>query len=293
MPQINEFMLTIIDLMQLHKLLSSCVIVFFLLFFKRLLIRLLRKRSRREGADRRHQINSLKQLLNASMVIVLLLLWAPEVQNFAISIAAFTVAIVLAAKEFIQCFLGFIYYLSARSFRIGDWIQINNITGEVLELDWAKVVLLEIDEESFDYTGKHVYVPCSQLVVHTVKNLNFLRRYNMHSFALTVEPTVNVYAYVPQLLDKAIEHCSHFRDVAERYKGLIERHLDVEFINIDPSVTVDTNQFAKMEVHVSLFCPTKEAFNLQQQISADFMSLIHKGNEISKSSLTDNYIAQE
>jgi len=210
---------------------------------------------------------------------VLMMVWSSEIQTLAISIAAFMVAIVLATREFIQCFMGFIYYLGARPFRVGDWIQMNNIIGEVVEMDWAKTALLEVDPESFNYTGKHVYVPNSQLVTQTVRNLNFMRRYRLHSFEIVNEPSVNAYSLLPAFHARAQAHCEYFRDVAERYKGLIERHLEQEFIRIDPEVEIKTNELAKVVVKVSLFCPTAEAHELEHKMCSDWLSLWFKAQK--------------
>ena len=216
---------------------------------------------------------------NAFIIIVLMMVWSSEIQTLAISIAAFMVAIVLATREFIQCFMGFIYYLGARPFRVGDWIQMNNIIGEVVEMDWAKTALLEVDPESFNYTGKHVYVPNSQLVTQTVRNLNFMRRYRLHSFEIVNEPSVNAYSLLPAFHARAQAHCEYFRDVAERYKGLIERHLEQEFIRIDPEVEIKTNELAKVVVKVSLFCPTAEAHELEHKMCSDWLSLWFKAQK--------------
>ncbi|MCU7554301.1 mechanosensitive ion channel family protein [Alteromonas sp. ASW11-19] len=256
-----------------YKLLTSVVAVIVLHLTKRLILRVIKKQSSKKGEDRRNQINILEQLGNAFILVALMLIWSSEIQTLAISIAAFMVAIVLATREFIQCFMGFIYYLGARPFRVGDWIQMNNIVGEVVEMDWAKTALLEVDHESFNYTGKHVYVPNSQLVTQTVRNLNFLRRYKIHTFEIVNEPTVNPYRILPAFSARAQAHCEYFRDVAERYKGLIERHLEQEFIQIDPEIGIETNELAKVVVFVSIFCPTTEAFELQSKISSDWMSL--------------------
>ena len=205
-----------------------------------------------------------------------MMVWSSEIQTLAISIAAFMVAIVLATREFIQCFMGFIYYLSARPFRVGDWIQMNSVIGEVVEMDWAKTALLEVDSQTFNFTGKHVYVPNSQLVTQTVRNLNFLRRYKLHSFEIVNEPTVNAYSLLPAFQARAQAHCEYFRDVAERYKGLIERHLEQDFIRIDPEVEIKTNELAKVVVKVSLFCPTVEAHELEHKMCSDWLSLWFK-----------------
>ncbi|WP_334062298.1 mechanosensitive ion channel family protein [Alteromonas genovensis] len=256
-----------------YKLVASILLLVMLHYVKKGLLRLIKHRSTRHGEDRRNQINILEQLGNALIIILLMVVWSSEIQTLAISIAAFMVAIVLATREFIQCFMGFIYYLGARPFRVGDWIQMNNVIGEVVEMDWAKTALLEVDPESFNFTGKHVYVPNSQLVTQTVKNLNFMRRYRLHSFEIVNEPTVNAYSLLPAFHARAQAHCEYFRDVAERYKGLIERHLEQEFIRIDPEVEIKTNELAKVVVKVSLFCPTAEAHELEHKMCSDWLSL--------------------
>jgi MscS family membrane protein len=259
-----------------YKLAASIMLLIVLHFFKKGLLRLIKMRSSNKGEDRRNQINILEQLGNALIIILLMVVWSTEIQKLAISIAAFMVAIVLATREFIQCFMGFIYYLSARPFRVGDWIQMNSVIGEVVEMDWAKTALLEVDKETFNYTGKHVYVPNSQLVTQTVRNLNFLRRYKLHSFEIVNEPTVNAYSLLPAFHARAQAHCEYFRDVAERYKGLIERHLEQDFIRIDPEVEIKTNELAKVVVKVSLFCPTVEAHELEHKMCSDWLSLWFK-----------------
>jgi small-conductance mechanosensitive channel len=259
-----------------YKLLTSLVLLVILHYIKKGILRLIKRRSSRRGEDRRNQINILEQLGNAFIIILLMMVWSSEIQTLAISIAAFMVAIVLATREFIQCFMGFIYYLGARPFRVGDWIQMNNVIGEVVEMDWAKTALLEVDAETFNYTGKHVYVPNSQLVTQTVRNLNFMRRYRLHSFEIVNEPTVNAYSLLPAFHARAQAHCEYFRDVAERYKGLIERHLEQEFIRIDPEIEIKTNELAKVVVKVSLFCPTAEAHELEHKMCSDWLSLWFK-----------------
>ncbi|MEG3768358.1 mechanosensitive ion channel family protein [Alteromonas sp. 14N.309.X.WAT.G.H12] len=264
------------DFIQTYKLVASAILMITFLAVKRLVLRLLKRRSKKTGEDRRHSINIIEQLGNAILLILLMMLWASEIQNLAISIAAFMVAIVLATREFIQCFMGFIYYLGARPFRVGDWIQMSSVQGEVVEMDWAKTTLLEVDPESYNYTGKHLYIPNSQLVTHAVRNLNFLRRYTLHQFTLVLEPETNPYALLPQFRECTLAHCEHFREVAGRYKSLIERHMDAEFIDIDPDIAIETNQYAKLRITISLFCPIEEAHELQQKISHDWMDLWHE-----------------
>lgn len=260
--------INIIGFINEFKLLASLMLLAVVLMVKQALVSVLRRRYRR-GANKRVVVNSFKNIVNLLLLVFLISLWSSELQSLAFSIAAFMVAIVLATREFIQCFLGYLYAISARPFRVGDWVQLNHVSGEVVELDWAKVTVLEIDEQSMDYTGRHLYIPNSLIVTKTVINLNFLKRYAIHQFKVTLEPHSNPYEILPQLLDRARHYCDDFRDVAERYKGLIERQLDTEFIEIEPDISVETNQFGKYEICVSLFCPAEQKHSIQQKITAD------------------------
>ncbi|CAI8189773.1 MAG: Uncharacterised protein [Glaciecola sp. HTCC2999] len=260
--------INIIGFINEFKLLASLMLLAVVLMVKQALVSVLRRRYRR-GANKRVVVNSFKNIVNLLLLVFLISLWSSELQSLAFSIAAFMVAIVLATREFIQCFLGYLYAISARPFRVGDWVQLNHVSGEVVELDWAKVTVLEIDEHSMDYTGRHLYIPNSLIVTKTVINLNFLKRYAIHQFKVTLEPHSNPYEILPQLLDRARHYCDDFRDVAERYKGLIERQLDTEFIEIEPDISVETNQFGKYEICVSLFCPAEQKDSIQQKITAD------------------------
>merc|ERR1712137_1452092 len=96
---------------------------------KRIIIRLLRRQSKKSGDDRRHSINIIDQLGNAILLVLLLMLWSTEVQSLALSIAAFMVAIVFATRELIQCFIGFVYYMTTRPFRVGNWVQLGTQVG--------------------------------------------------------------------------------------------------------------------------------------------------------------------
>ena len=109
----------------------------------------------------------------------------------------------LATREFIQCFIGFIYVISNRPFRIGDWIQVGDYCGEVNAINWINITLLEVNTDNYQFTGKTLYVPNNKLVIAAVKNLNFLKRYAVHHFTITRDGSVNPFDFIDSLKLKA------------------------------------------------------------------------------------------
>jgi small-conductance mechanosensitive channel len=212
-------------------------------------------------------------------------IWSVEIQKFAISIAAFAVAIVIATREFIQCFIGFLYIVSSRPFRIGDWIQVGDYYGEVHSIDWAKLTLLEVNIDSYEYTGKTLYLPNSQLITLSIKNLNFLKRYTIHHFTITRDGSVNPFLFLDQLYEKAQDYCDDFNDVAIRYNQLIENRLDVNITGPEPHIQIATGHDGSTQLIFTIFCPTDRAMEIEQYLTSDFMELwfeqkkvMHKNN---------------
>jgi small-conductance mechanosensitive channel len=241
--------------------------------FKYSLVSFIRTRAKKQRQDKRYLISNIKNLLNFILIVLLLSFWINEIQNFALSIAAFAVAIVLATREFIQCIIGFFYLMSTRPFRIGDWIQVDGFAGEVSATDWIKTTMLEVDLHRYEYTGKTLYIPNNKLITSAIKNLNFLRRYVTHQFTITRDEDVNPYLIIDKLREATIAQCADFYEVASRYNQIIERRLDVKIAGPEPLIEVSTSSIGHTEIRCTIFCPTDRALEIEQKIMQDFMAL--------------------
>jgi small-conductance mechanosensitive channel len=271
----NEFF-TVFNLAEFNALLFnnkfvltlSLIILFFIL--KKILIKTIKRKSK---SDKRIKINMVNNIFTLLIIIALFNIWSHEIQKFAFSIAAFIVAIVLATREFIQCFIGFLYLISSRPFRIGDWIQVGNFVGEVHSTDWAKLTLLEVNKDDYQYTGKTLHLPNSQLITSVIKNLNFLKRYAMHNFTIVRDDSVNPFEFIEQLYEKANLYCDDFKDVAIRYNQLIENRLEVNIAGPKAHIQVATSEIGDTQVLFTIFCPTEQALEIEQKLTQDFMQL--------------------
>jgi small-conductance mechanosensitive channel len=261
---------TFFELLLDSKFITTFLVISISFFLKSMILRVIQIKSKE---TKRLKINMVNNIFTLLMIVILFNLWSEEIQKFAFSIAAFIVAIVLATREFIQCFIGFIYLLSSRPFRIGDWVQVGNYYGEVHTTDWAKLTLLEIDKDSYQYTGKTLYLPNSQLITSIIKNLNFLKRYAMHHFTIVRDDSINPFEFIDDLYEKAHLYCEDFKDVAIRYNQLIENRLDIKIAGPEPHIQVATSELGDTQVFFTIFCPTESAMDIEQKLTADFMKL--------------------
>ncbi len=257
---------------------SILTFLLFLMIFiiKQLIVKRIKKKFKEAKEKKKLKINMVNNIFTLLMIVTIFNIWSEEIQKFAFSIAAFIVAIVLATREFIQCFIGFIYLISSRPFRIGDWIQVGTNVGEVHSIDWAKLTLLEVDKDNYHYTGKTLFLPNSQLITSPIKNLNFLKRYAMHHFTIVRDNSVNPFDFIDILYHKANLYCEDFKDVAIRYNQLIENRLDINITGPDPHIQVATSELGDTQVFFTIFCPTEQAMEIEQKLTADFMKLWFK-----------------
>jgi len=256
-----------------HPVLLSLAILFSAYLLKFVISKLVRKVRKRRGRDSKHVSQSIRHVINLISIILLLFIWSSEIQNFALSIAAFAVAIVLAMREFIQSIIGFLYLVSTRPFRVGDWIQLDNDYGEVAEIDWVKTTLLEIDMKTYQTTRRTISVPNSKLVISTIKNLNYIKRYVTHQFTIVRCENYNGFPLYEAFLERATVYCEEFYEVATRYNSIIERKLDAHISGPEPEVRFSTTDIGDFKVHVTLFCPTEKALELEHKLTCDFLRM--------------------
>ena len=224
----------------------------------------------------------------ATLVVIVVgpvLIWAPELQNFALSLTAVAVAVVIATKELLLCLSGTLLRVGTRAFAIGDWIEIGAIKGEVTETWLMATTLQEIDVDHnvYEYTGRTLVVPNSVLLTSHVRNENFMKRYVFHQFAIYVEPGSDPFALEALILDRIRRESAGFREVARRYNSTIRRRTGVEIVGPEPCVRVFTTDLAKTRIAVSLFCPTRAAAGIQQAVTRDVMRAVYDGSPIGQS----------
>jgi len=265
----------VIDFLLTHKLIFTALIIVLISLIRRIVLYKIRGDVAFVSEEQRSWMSRTKNGTFVITVLLLFVLWQSEINEFALSVTAIAVAIVVASKEIILCFTGSIQRASSRSFRIGDWIEVGKICGEVIEHNMMATVIQEIDlyHGQYHFTGKTATLPNSMFFTYPVKNLNFMKRYVYHDFSIIVPGFVNLYPMVPGMLEKIDEHISYFSDVAKRYNSMIEKHAGVDLPGAEPHIHITSGATGEQVVHFMLFCPTDKATHLEQEIRADFMAL--------------------
>jgi small-conductance mechanosensitive channel len=130
----------------LHSCLVDVAVVLAALLVLLLIDRSLERVLGRAPIDRR-QIATLRSVVGVScqivgiVVILLVLIGLPGQLGTMIGLAG--AGLTVALKDFIIGFLGWFVLMGKHGMRVGDWVEINGVSGEVVELGIFHTVLLE------------------------------------------------------------------------------------------------------------------------------------------------------
>ena len=95
----------------------------------------------------RRQVETLRSVIRVGLqilgvlVIVLMLVGMPTQLGTMLGIVG--AGLTVALKDFIVAFIGWLVLMGKNGMRLGDWVEINGVSGEVIELGMFHTVLLE------------------------------------------------------------------------------------------------------------------------------------------------------
>lgn len=183
-----------------EQLLQSGVLASAALLTALFVIRFLGGRALKRGGFQqlvvRRWTASLRNALILMGIVGLVMIWAPQLRTFALSLTAFAVASVIAMKELILCFSGSALRTLSRAYSVGDYIEIGGRRGEVTDFNLLVTRLKEFDKQegSFHRTGKQIVFPHSLLFTYPVRVEGHAGRRVRHGFSMTFEPDANLFA---------------------------------------------------------------------------------------------------
>jgi small-conductance mechanosensitive channel len=144
-----------------HGMLLDALIVIVVLILLLLLDGWLQHLLDRPKLDRR-QVETLRSITRMSLrvvaVLIILLIVIGMPSQFATTIGLVGAGLTVALKDFIVAFFGWLVLMGRNGIRLGDWVEINGVSGEVTELGMFHTVLLETGNwsDSGHPTGRRV-----------------------------------------------------------------------------------------------------------------------------------------
>ncbi len=131
----------------LHKVLTQLLVILGLALLAYLLGLLIGRGFHRMEAGTRASVGAHKSILKVilrvvtALVILLLILGIPPQATTVFGLAG--AGLTVALKDFIVAFFGWFILMGKNGIRVGDWVEIRGVGGEVVEIGLLRTVILE------------------------------------------------------------------------------------------------------------------------------------------------------
>ncbi len=254
------------------KALVSVLILVLIGLGRRLAIRTFEK----SGLPPERRNRFLVQSRNVAIVLFVaatIVLWAEQLQNVALSLAAVAAALVLATKELILCLSGTLLRISARTFKLGDRIEIAGTRGDVIDIGPLTTTLLEVGPEATIHklTGRTVVLPNSLFLTTQVTNETFTEKFVLHATKVQLGEDAPWQDVEAILLDAARTASADYVEEARENMERVGHKHGLEPPNVDPKVWVSKTKDG-FELILRYATPIRGRGQLEQAIMRDYLA---------------------
>lgn len=248
--------------------LKSLILLLTLIAARTLIVRWIAGNPTRSMESKRRWVVTTRNSVVFAFLIGLVMIWAHELQAFAVSLVALAAAMVLATKELILCWSGAALRMGGKAYAVGDRIQIAGHRGVVLDHDMFATKLLEIGpgQSAHLYTGRVTVFPNSLLFTNPLIKENPEQEYGLYTVVVPIKNDDDWQRSERVLLESAKLECAPFMEEAVRHMKLLEQANLLEAPSPEPRITIQLPESGKIHLVLRFPAPDRGRSRIEQAI---------------------------
>lgn len=275
----------------IHNGLFGAAVIVTILLFGIFFDSLLKRLFKRVRLDQR-QATTLHAVISAGLQIIalgliLLVIFGPPTQLgtfLGLAGAGLTVAL----KDFIVSFFGWFVLMGRNGIRIGDWVEINGVTGEVAELGMFHTVLLETGNwtDSGHPTGRRVTFTNNFAIEGHYFNFSTSGQWLWDELTLVLDSGQNPYPIVEAIQKTVQEATAESTGQAEKEWQHAAHSREMSALSAAPAINVKPVS-GGVEIAVRYITRASERYQLRSKLYQAAMNLISKKDAQEPASLSE------
>jgi len=261
-----------------HRILIGFTIILAIALFGVYFATLMDKVVGRLNMDRR-QLQSLHTLAHvtvriaATLLILLVIIGPPGQLGTFLGLAG--AGLTVALKDFIVGFLGWFVLMGKNGIRLGDWVEINGVTGEVVEIGPFHTVLLETGNwtDSGHPTGRRVTFTNSFAIEGHYFNFSTTGQWLWDELQLVLSTGQDPYPIVNEIRNRVSEATKEGAKQAEEEWRRSTRSREMSSFSVEPAISVKP-VVGGVEVAVRYITRANERYQLRSKLYQDAVDLL-------------------
>ncbi|HKW33488.1 MAG TPA: mechanosensitive ion channel domain-containing protein [Candidatus Acidoferrum sp.] len=261
-----------------HRILIGLSIILSIALFGVYFATLLDKVVARLNMDRR-QMQSLTTVAHVTVRLVAFLLSLLVIMGPPSQLGTFlglaTAGLTVGLKDFIVGFIGWFVLMGKNGIRLGDWVEINGVTGEVVEIGPFHTVLLETGNwtDSGHPTGRRVTFTNSFAIEGHYFNFSTSGQWLWDELQLILPAGQDPYPIVQEIRKRVSEATKEGAKQAEGEWRRATRSREMSSFSVDPAISVKP-VVGGVEVAVRYITRANERYQLRAKLYQDAVDLL-------------------
>ena len=254
----------------LRRMLIGLTIILSIALFGIYFATLMDKVVGRLNMDRRqiqslHTVTHVTVRLVAFLLILLVIIGPPGQLGTFLGLAG--AGLTVALKDFIVGFIGWFVLMGKNGIRLGDWVEINGVTGEVVEIGPFHTVLLETGNwtDSGHPTGRRVTFTNSFAIEGHYFNFSTSGQWLWDELQLVLPAGQDPYPVVREIQKKVCEATKEGARQAEQEWRRATGSREMSSFSVDPAVSVKP-VVGGVEVAVRYVTKANERYRLRAEL---------------------------
>jgi len=213
----------------------------------------------------------------AAALLILLIVFGPPSQAPTI-IGLATAGLTVALKDFLMAFLGWFLLMGRNGVRVGDWVEIKGVGGEVIEVGLFRTVLLEMGNwnNTGHPTGRRVSFMNGYAIDGHYFNFSTAGQWLWDELQVTVPAEGDPYAIAQRIREVVEKETAADAQVAAQDWERITRQYGTQAFSAAPSVDLRPGTNG-LEVHVRYITRGPQRYEVKSRLFREIVEILHEG----------------
>jgi small-conductance mechanosensitive channel len=208
-----------------------------------------------------------------ALAVALVVFGAPQQMPTILGFA--TAAVTVVFQDFILGFFGWFSLMGRHGIRVGDWVEINSVTGEVAEITLFRTVLLETGNWTSNGhpTGRRMSFSNSFALRGQFFNFSTSGQWMWDEISLNVPATANAYELIKQMQTAVDDATETDTEQAEKEWQRVAKDIGVGQFSAKPTVELRPAATG-VDIVVRYVTRANERFGIRGKINAALLGLM-------------------
>jgi small-conductance mechanosensitive channel len=188
-----------------------------------------------------------------------------------------TAGLTVALQSFIVAFFGWFILMGKNGVRVGDWVEINGVAGEVIEINLFRTTILENSAwaDKGHPTGRRATFINNFAVTGQFFNFSTVGQWMWDEMSLSLPASTDTYAKAEQLHQAILEETQHDAQLAEQEWKRVPRQSGLSHASASSSVNLRPSG-AGVDILIRYVTRASDRLKVRNRLYERVIDVLHK-----------------